>query len=95
MSKYSKADLLPKVKKLFCDDYTVIYATEDGLFFSDSELAKEHAKKIGSVVFTFKEEDLKNLSVTTQPAADLTAQEAADKAAQEAADKAAADKKKE
>ena len=66
MAKHSKTDLLPKVKKLFCDDYPIIYATEDGLFFSDTELAKEHAKKIGSVVFTYKEEDLKN---TDQPAA--------------------------
>ena len=72
MAKLLKNDLWRDAEKLLKKGYKKLYATDDGHFFTDHELAKANAKKNGSEIFYFSSaEDLKTraekLSGEVQP----------------------------
>jgi hypothetical protein len=58
MEKKTKSDLLETAKKLHKEGHTNLHATHDGYFFTDANLAKQHARDIEGDVYKFEPSDL-------------------------------------
>ncbi len=62
VEKQTKKQLAFVAGKLVKEGYKNIMATDDGHYFTDSDLAKAHAKRIDSEVFHFTSEDFEPAS---------------------------------
>jgi hypothetical protein len=58
MEKKTKSDLLETAKKLHKEGHTNLHATHDGYFFTDANLAKQHARDLEGDVYKFDPSEL-------------------------------------
>lgn len=60
MKKLSKADLIPAAGNLLNQGYKKLFATTDGQFFTEEDLAKAHAHRIDDLVYQFDADCMNN-----------------------------------
>ena len=73
MKKLSKAGLIPAAGHLLNQGYKKLFATTDGQFFTEEDLAKAHAHRIDDLVYQFDADCMNNQTgdIDIEPKADI------------------------